>query len=60
MADTEFQEFPKWKYSGNESKMVRDADEEEELGDGWGDVPGYVKPGVDSAKSEGQDPKPND
>lgn len=46
MADTEFQEFPKWKYKANESKMVRDADEEEELGDGWGDVPGYVKPGA--------------
>ena len=42
MAEQEFQEFPKWKYSGDASQIVKDKAAEEELGPEWGDKPGFT------------------
>ena len=63
--EKEFQEFPKMKYRGTESKIVKDRDEEEELGAGWGDTPGFEatpapQPAVDPGQSnpgQGSDPQ---
>lgn len=64
MADDEnagFKEFPKWKYKGAEKTIVTNEDEEESLGDGWGDVPGFDSEGPLPPKeptSEPKDPAP--
>lgn len=57
MAEYEFKEFPKWKYSGGESKIVKDKAEEEELGPEWGDVPGYT-PAAPQNPAPGDNEKP--
>lgn len=56
MADQEFKEFPKWKYRGNESVIVNNPVEEDDLEGDWGNEPGYMPepPIVDPPASGGK------
>lgn len=42
------QSFPKWVYRGSESRLVQNADQLADLGEEWGDVPGYSMPAPES------------
>lgn len=44
-------EYPKWKYRGAESRTVDNQDEEEALGEGWGDSPNW-EAGADKAAED--------